>query len=77
MSLGSTGSVHFVFHLCSAIRFVRHLCSNIAYCVLPCDWLYIADMYFLSDVSNNNNNNNNQYFSFDNDIYFAETFKDW
>ena len=45
-----TGSVHFVFHLCSAIRFVCHLCSNIVYCVLPCDWLYIADMYFPSNV---------------------------
>ena len=49
MSLGSR-SVHFVFHLCSAIRFVCHLCSNIVYCVLLCDWLYIADMYFPSDV---------------------------
>ena len=53
------GPVHFVFHLCSAIRFVRHLCSNIhvvytymciVYRLLSCDWLYIADMHFPSDV---------------------------
>ena len=37
-----TGSVHFVFHLCSAIRFVCHLCSSIVIVYLPCDWLYIA-----------------------------------
>ena len=41
---------HRLCTLCISLVFCHTFCMSLVYCVLPCDWLYIADMYFTSDV---------------------------